>query len=175
MTDTDRPAGSDADVEGSTTAEPGQPGAATATTTAGEDAPAEAAGPARPGRRGRVLMIVGIVLVGLLLGGVGTLLAVGGFGGGGDEDVRAYQQRPPEGKFETVDALVISAKASSMVLQPRTGKRQTLGIREPDRPLIDVQHAQSHAALGQPVRVYWDTIDGERVIIYLEDSPEIFR
>lgn len=144
-------------------------------TTPAED-PAVAPGIAPRGRGRRIAITVAIVLAGLALGAIGTLLAFGGFGVvvGGD-DVRALQQRPAKGEYEYFDALVIEANDDSMVLQERTGRRQTIVIREADRPLIDVQHAQSHAALGQPVRVYWDEIDGERSIVYLEDSPEIFR
>lgn len=51
------------------------------------------------------------------------------------------------------------------------GKSKTLYVRKPDRQYIDVAHAQTHAALGQPVRVYFKKVDGKDAVIYMEDAP----
>jgi hypothetical protein len=46
-----------------------------------------------------------------------------------------------------------------------------LHVRAPDRPYIDIAHAQTHAALGQPIRVYTERIDGRDSVVYMEDAP----
>jgi len=52
------------------------------------------------------------------------------------------------------------------------GEEVTLTVREPDRPYIEIAHAQTHASLGQPIRVYTDEVDGEEVVVYMDDpSP----
>ena len=53
----------------------------------------------------------------------------------------------------------------------RLGDTITLYVREPDRPYIDIAHAQTHAALGQPIRVYTQEIEGRRSVVYMEDAP----
>jgi hypothetical protein len=47
----------------------------------------------------------------------------------------------------------------------------TLHVREPDRKYIDLAHAQTHAALGQPIRVYTLEVDGQEAVVYMEDAP----
>jgi hypothetical protein len=81
--------------------------------------------------------------------------------------------RPPKGA-PYVDGLVISAKVGSFLLQTQQGQRMQLPIRVPDRPYLDVQHAKSHAALGQPVRITTKRVHGKNYAVCLEDSPLIF-
>lgn len=88
-------------------------------------------------------------------------------------DVMAYTNRPPE-SVKHVDGLVVKASKSSFELRLKDGTPERFAVRPPDRPYIDVQHAQTHAALGQPVRVYWERIEGKRCVVFMEDSPIIF-
>lgn len=103
-----------------------------------------------------------------LLAGLGVLFL------SGDENAVYATQNRPGGKTPHVDALVTKATGSKFELRTRGGKRVTMYIRKPDRPYLDVLHAQSHAALGQPVRVYYRTEDGKKYAIYLEDSAVLF-
>ncbi len=81
---------------------------------------------------------------------------------------------PPEGATMT-DGLVKKTSDGGFTMQEivdgRLGDEVTLNVREPDRPYIDIAHAQTHAALGQPIRVYTLEIDGERSVVYMEDAP----
>jgi hypothetical protein len=81
---------------------------------------------------------------------------------------------PPK-DAKQMDGLVQKTKAGSFTIQvidgKKLGKVVKLYVREPDRPYIDVQHAQTHAALGQPIRVYTKQIDGKESVVYMEDAP----
>lgn len=77
---------------------------------------------------------------------------------------------PPKGARH-VDGLVQDATATGFDLITMDGEKESFAVRPADRPYIDVQHAQSHASLGQPIRVYLEKIDGEEVIVYLADPP----
>jgi hypothetical protein len=70
-----------------------------------------------------------------------------------------------------VEGLVQEATATGFDLVTMDGDKRSYKVRPADRPYIDVQHAQSHATLGQPVRVYLEKIDGEWCIVYLTDPP----
>lgn len=84
---------------------------------------------------------------------------------------------PPK-KAPYIDGLVQRTSSSTMTIQPMRGPRAgatvKLYVRKPDRPWIDIQHAQSHAALGQPIRVYTRRVGKQDVVIYLVDSPVLF-
>lgn len=77
---------------------------------------------------------------------------------------------PPKGA-RYVDGLVQDATATGFDLITLDGEKESFAVRPADRPYIDVQHAQSHASLGQPIRVWLERIDGEDVIVYLADPP----
>lgn len=82
---------------------------------------------------------------------------------------------PPEGARQ-VDGLVQETDAGGFTLREivdgqRLGDVVELHVREPDRPYIDIAHAQTHAALGQPVRVYVLEVDGRESVVYMEDAP----
>jgi hypothetical protein len=81
---------------------------------------------------------------------------------------------PPKGSTR-IDGLVDGTSASGFTLRPieggQLGETVSLHVRAPDRPYIDVAHAQTHAALGQPVRVYTLEIDGKQAVVYMEDAP----
>ncbi|MCW2956660.1 MAG: hypothetical protein JWO69_1529 [Thermoleophilia bacterium] len=70
----------------------------------------------------------------------------------------------------SVDGLVQEATETGFDLVTIDGDRRTYPVRPADRPYIDIQHAQSHASLGQPVTIYTKEVDGEEVIIYMADS-----
>lgn len=82
---------------------------------------------------------------------------------------------PPEGARQ-IDGLVEETDVGGFTLREiidgqRLGDVVELHVREPDRPYIDVAHAQTHAALGQPIRVYVLEVDGRESVVYMEDAP----
>lgn len=81
---------------------------------------------------------------------------------------------PPKGSKQT-DGLVEKTSEGGFTMREisdgRLGDTITLFVRAPDRPYIDIAHAQTHAALGQPIRVYTKQIDGRRSVVYMEDAP----
>lgn len=78
---------------------------------------------------------------------------------------------PPKGARH-VDGLVLRADDDGFELLTLPKRTKTfVAIRPADRPYIDVQHAQTHASLGQPVRVYLLPFDGRDVLVYMEDAP----
>jgi hypothetical protein len=81
---------------------------------------------------------------------------------------------PPEGAAR-MDGLVQQTDAGGFTIRVirdgRIGEELRLNVREPDRPYIDIAHAGTHAALGQPIRVYTLEVDGEDSVVYMEDAP----
>ena len=81
---------------------------------------------------------------------------------------------PPKGA-KSQDGLVQKTSKGGFTMQVieggKLGKVVKLHVREPDRPYIDIAHAQTHAALGQPIRVYTKRIDGQDAVVYMEDAP----
>jgi len=142
-------------------------------------------------RKRRVWTIVAIVMVLAAAGSVGVLvsLLLGAGSSGPGKDVMACvltntdrdftnkhpknAKCPPKGAPH-VDGLVQEATDTGFNLITVDGTRKSYKVRAPDRPYIDVQHAQSHASLGQPVRIYTKDVDGSDVIIYMVDSPLSF-
>jgi hypothetical protein len=137
------------------------------------------------GRMRRRLGTVTVVIVGVLLGsGVSLLLSFGdsGHGDSADSDVRACvvdfraddaAPCPPENAKET-DGLLVDVDGSRLTLKPlgaTEGETVDLYVRRPDQPYIDLQHAQTHAALGQPVRVYTLRVEGRDSVVYMADAP----
>ena len=86
----------------------------------------------------------------------------------------AAETCPPAGAKQ-MDGLVEKTTSGGFSIRLIEGGRMTrsikLHVREPDRAYIDVAHAQTHAALGQPVRVYTEKIDGVESVVYMEDAP----
>jgi hypothetical protein len=80
---------------------------------------------------------------------------------------------PPKGAPHVV-GLVQDTTATGFEIVTIDGERRSFKVRPADRPYIDIQHAQSHASLGQPIRVYTKRVDGDTVIIYLDDPPLTF-
>ncbi|MBC7644195.1 MAG: hypothetical protein H7123_03645 [Thermoleophilia bacterium] len=137
--------------------------------------PATEASPAGGGRRrGSRRKRIALALLGTVIGlALAVVAAVLVLPGGSGSDVKAYRNTPPK-SVKYVDGLVIKATGSTFMLLTQDRRRVTLYVRPPDRPYIDVQHAQTHASLGQPVRVFWKTIDKRRSVVYMADSPLIF-
>jgi hypothetical protein len=81
---------------------------------------------------------------------------------------------PPEGA-EQFDGLVEKTDEGGFTIRQIVDGRLEdsieLHVREPDRPYIDIAHAQTHAALGQPIRVYTLEIEGRESVVYMEDAP----
>lgn len=145
--------------------------------------------PAKKGARGwRVAAIVAVLAAATSVGVLGSLLIGGNSGETGgdvlacvpsrdytkDSDPDAGDTCPPKGAKYT-DGLVEKAEGGEFSIRSieggRIGKTLDLFVREPDRAYIDVQHAQTHAALGQPVRVFTKLHEGREIVIYMEDSP----
>lgn len=120
--------------------------------------------------RRRILIGVGGLLLGAFATVAGILVLASG---GASKDVWAYTNRPPE-SVKYVDALVRDATKTSFALVERDGTRHNMCIRPADSPYIDVQHAQTHASLGQPVRAYYKPEGSKRCVVYMEDSPQLF-
>ena len=81
---------------------------------------------------------------------------------------------PPKGAVQ-VDGLVEKTTEGGFTMREiRDGRLEdtvTLYVRAPDRPYIDIAHAQTHAALGQPIRVYTLEVGGRDAVVYMEDAP----
>lgn len=80
----------------------------------------------------------------------------------------AKRRCPPKGA-DFVDGLVGKDEDGSFSLTTMQGQTRKLLVREPDRPYVDIAHAQSHAQFGQPVRVYTRRYHGKDVVIFMED------
>lgn len=147
---------------------------------AGETAP-------RSNKRWKVAAVVAVIAAAVSLGVLMSLLFAGGSGAGGDvlacvpsrdynkdSDPNSGDTCPPKGAKST-DGLVEKAEGGDFTIRSieggRLGKTLKLFVREPDRAYIDVQHAQTHAALGQPVRVFTKPYEGREIVVYMEDSP----
>ena len=142
------------------------------------------------GSRGwRIAAAVAVLAATLTVGALGSLLLGGSSGDGPEGDVLACVPSrdftedadkstgdscpPKDAKF--TDGLVEKAKDGEFTLRVieggQIGTSIKLFVREPDRAYLDVQHAQTHAALGQPVRVYTKRHEGREIVIYMVDSP----
>jgi hypothetical protein len=142
------------------------------------------------GRGWRIAAGIAIVAAVVAVGALGYLLFAGG-STDPDKDVRACiidpasrdltkagnakpKICPPKGSKQT-DGLVQKTNEGGFTMREirdgRLGDTITLHVREPDRPYIDIAHAQTHAALGQPIRVYTKEIEGRRSVVYMEDAP----
>jgi hypothetical protein len=154
--------------------------------------PDETATTPRSGRGWRIAAGIAVVAALAALGVLGYLLFAGG-STDPDEDVRACiidpasrdftkegkdhakpANCPPKGSTKT-DGLVEKTSSGGFSMRViRDGRLEdtiTLHVREPDRPYIDIAHAQTHAALGQPIRVYTQEIEGRESVVYMEDAP----
>jgi hypothetical protein len=81
---------------------------------------------------------------------------------------------PPKGSKQTDGLVEKTSKGGFTMREIQDGRLEdtiTLYVREPDRPYIDIAHAQTHAALGQPIRVYTKEIEGRESVVYMEDAP----
>ncbi len=153
-----------------------------------DDAVVEAPRDGRGGRGWRIAAVVSVALAGIAVGGLGSLML-----GGSEREALGTvlacvvepadateapadsdPDCPPEGAPYT-DGLVEKAEGGDFTIreiqQGRLGDTIELFVRREDRPYIDIQHAQTHAALGQPVRVYTKKYEGREVVVYMEDSP----
>lgn len=148
-------------------------------------------------RAGRGWRIAAVVAVIAALGAVGTLgyLLFAGGSTNPKGDVRACiidpssrdftksgskdghdkpADCPPKGAKQA-DGLVEQTNEGGFTMREirngSVGETISLYVREPDRPYIDIAHAQTHAALGQPIRVYTLEIEGREAVVYMEDAP----
>ena len=143
------------------------------------------------GRGWRIAAVVAVLAAMVALGALGSLLFAGP--DGSDEpagDVRACipgrdfragskdegDECPPKGATR-LDGMVTKTDEGGFTIQViedgQLGEQRRLHVREPDRPYIDIAHAQTHAALGQPIRVYLQEVDGRESVVYMEDAPLI--
>lgn len=146
--------------------------------------------PRGSGRGWKIAAILAVAAAGISIGVLASLL----FFGSGDagtrpgEDVRACvpsrdftkeasreaSECPPSGARK-MDGLVQKTSEGGFTIRRldggSLGEEVELHVREPDRPYIDIAHAQTHAALGQPIRVYVEEVDGRDVVVYMEDAP----
>lgn len=141
------------------------------------------------GRGWRIAAMVAVLAAMVALGALGSLLFARG--GRGDEptaDVRACipsrdfragakddgDTCPPRDATR-LDGMVTRTDEGGFTIQViedgQLGESKELHVRPPDRPYIDIAHAQTHAALGQPIRVYLQEVDGRESVVYMEDAP----
>lgn len=153
-----------------------------------DEAPSDSG--AGSGRGWRIAAGVAVLAAVAALGVLGYLLFAGG-STDPDSDVRACiidpasrdftkagnakpKNCPPKGSKQA-DGLVEKTTDGGFTMREiRDGRLEdtiTLHVRKPDRPYIDIAHAQTHAALGQPIRVYTERIDGRESVVYMEDAP----
>jgi hypothetical protein len=155
--------------------------------------------PPPAGRGWKIAAVVAVVAAVGSLGVLGALLFGGGSGSEPAADVRACiidpasrdftkdgaegghvrpENCPPEGASQK-DGLVQKTSAGGFTIREiqagRLAGEVRLYVRTPDRPYIDIAHAQTHAALGQPVRVYTLDVDGRESVVYMEDSPPLLQ
>lgn len=152
-----------------------------------------------PGRDGssrgwKIAAGVSVLLAAVAMGVLGSLLFFGGaeprddvracivepaardFTKEGREKAKHERPKdcPPEGA-EQMDGLVEETTDGGFTIRRIEdgvpSETVVLHVRRPDRAYIDIAHAQTHAALGQPVRVYTLEIDGRRSVVYMEDAP----
>lgn len=160
------------------------------TTPRDDDAPAPGSG-----RGWRIAAVVAVLAALGSLGVLGYLLFAGGssepkadvracildpasrdFTKQGEQEGHAKPANcPPKGATST-DGLVEKTSKGGFTMREivdgaKLGDTVELHVREPDRPYIDIAHAQTHAALGQPIRVYTLEIDGRESVVYMEDAP----
>lgn len=166
-----------------------QVGAEADDTTPADDTPASAREQPGDGRGWKIAAVVAVLAAAFAVGTLGSLLLFDGGGSGDpDGDVHACipsrdftkeakdegDDCPPKGA-EKLDGLVEKTSEGGFTIrvidQGRLGETVQLHVREPDRPYIDIAHAQTHAALGQPIRVYLEEIDGRKAVVYMEDAP----
>lgn len=153
--------------------------------------PAPDGDPSGSGRGWRIAAAIAVVAAFVSIGVLGALL-FGGSATGVDGDVRACiidassrdftkgaehekpPNCPPEGAKQS-DGLVKKTSEGGFTMQELVDGRPAgiveLNVREPDLPYIDIAHARTHAALGQPIRVYTLEVDGEESVVYMEDAP----
>lgn len=157
-----------------------------------EDGTTAPDGTSRSGRGWRIAAVIASLSALAALGALGFLLFAGG-STEPDDDVRACiidpgsrdftkdgkvhaapKNCPPKGSTKA-DGLVEKTNEGGFTMREirdgRLGDTITLYVREPDRPYIDIAHAQTHAALGQPIRVYTMEIEGRTTVVYMEDAP----
>ena len=123
------------------------------------------------GRLKRIALLLGGLAVGVVFAALAYVFLLPS---PVNDQVAAYKNTRPPASVARVDGLVVKATGDKFVLQLHDHSSKTLFVRAPDRPYIDVQHAQSHASLGQPVRVYFKKLDGKQSVVFMEDSPQIF-
>ena len=153
--------------------------------SAGDDAPptAEEERAARTRKRWTIIAVVAVVIALAALGVLGALLLGAGNSSPAKDVMACIPSRdftkgkghtcPPKGAPH-VTGLVQDTTKTGFDIVTLDGKHLSFKVRPADRPYIDVQHAQSHASLGQPIRVYTKVVDGDTVIIYLDDPPLTF-
>lgn len=141
------------------------------------------------GRGWKIAAIVAVLAAAASVGVLGSLLLAGGGDSEGpgedvmacvpsrdftDESEDAGDECPPEGA-ERIDGLVQKTSEGGFTIRRleggNVGETVELHVREPDRPYINIAHAQTHAALGQPIRVYLEDVDGRKAVVYMEDAP----
>lgn len=154
--------------------------AAAAAAADGDDGSHEPEPSGGSGRAWKIAAVVSVVVAVAVLGVLASLLV----GAGGSEpakDVRACipdrnftkgkKPRCPPAGVPYVDGLVGDTTGTGFDLRGMDGSQHHFTVRGPDKPYIDVQHAQTHASLGQPVRIYHRKIDGRDSVVYMVDSP----
>lgn len=88
--------------------------------------------------------------------------------------VMAYRNERPPASVKYVDGLVVTSLSREIRLMMKDRHERVIHVRAPDKPYIDIQHAQTHAALGQPVRLYYKRVGGKDCAVFMEDSPVAF-
>jgi hypothetical protein len=126
----------------------------------------------------RLLMILAAIGA-LLMVGIGAFIVTSVVMDRSDaqrnaQRVLAYVDKLPPASVPYVDGLVLAAEDDFFLLMLRNRTERRFCVRPPDSPHIDIQHAQTHAAFGQPVRIYYKRVSGKDCVVFMEDSPVAF-
>lgn len=109
------------------------------------------------------LVVVCVTLAAIAIGVVAWMVFAGGSSDGG----RRYG--PPNDRY--VDGQLMTVSNSKIILF--AGARQiNFKIRSSDAKSIDISHAQLHANVGIPTRVYYISKDGAKYATWLDDAPK---
>ena len=79
----------------------------------------------------------------------------------------------PEGA-KTADGLLSPGAGDTLKLQSMSGGSEGDGeyeIKPGKKACLDLAHAESHTALGQQTRVYYEEKGDQKLVIFMEDSP----
>lgn len=111
----------------------------------------------------KALFVIGGVL-GFILLALLTFVGLSFFSGSPTKS-RATKDLP------YVDGIIMAATDTSLKLQGNDGTSRTFLVRKKDLAALNIQHMQSHAAIGLPTRVLYDKHGKKLFAVAAEDAP----